>query len=322
MTQPHAAPEAAIHRLVSDGILNDAQAQAVLAALAGAEPKPAEHHGWVAEVSGYLGGGVMAGGLIWVLGESWSDLSRVGRTGILAAITVLLIVAALVAAGLDLAAIASGPASTRRRIVGVLLAAAAIPVFPAVAAALDTDYMYSAGAGAAIVVAAIAYALVPNAFAVVVLAGLTVGAVISTMAELAADRGDFWLGVAFLTAGVAWGPIAAIGLIRPVPLGLSFASVFSILGAQLLFIDEGADWPAYAATAAIGALSLAAYPRLRQTVLVVAAVVAVTLAVPEALYDWSDGRLQVAYVVLIGGAVLVAASVSAMRWRRGGLPHV
>jgi hypothetical protein len=50
-------------------------------------------------------------------------------------------------------------------------------------------------------------------------------------------------------------------------------------------------------------------------VLVVAAVVGVTIAVPEAISDWTNGGLGAAYIVLVGGAVLVAGSVIALRLR-------
>lgn len=308
------APDVAIRRLVDEGVLSDAQGTAVLGALAGSQPEA--RTGWVAEVSGYLGGGVMAGGMLWVLGSSWDQLNRPGRAGILGAISVALIIAAVVAAG-NIAALRTAPTSARRRVVGVLLASAALPILPAVWVLVGTnDHGAVAGSTAALVLAAIAYALVPNPYAVVVMAGASVWASLTASEEISDVSQQTKFGVALLITGVVWGAATLAPVIRPAALGLSIAAAFAIIGGQVMLSADHGSWLGYLTTAVIGGLCLAVYPRVKQTVLIVAAVIAVTLAIPEALYDWSDGRLQVAYVVLIGGAVLVGASVGALRWKR------
>ena len=48
-----------------------------------------------------------------------------------------------------------------------------------------------------------------------------------------------------------------------------------------------------------------------------AGVVATTLVVPEALYDWTGGSLPAAGSLLIAGLTLLAASAIGLRLRRG-----
>jgi hypothetical protein len=45
-------------------------------------------------------------------------------------------------------------------------------------------------------------------------------------------------------------------------------------------------------------------------------VIGVTLAVPEALLDWTEGSVGAAGVLLVSGATLLAASLLGLRLRR------
>ena len=58
------------------------------------------------------------------------------------------------------------------------------------------------------------------------------------------------------------------------------------------------------------------YRWLRSIVLLVAGVLGVTLAVPEAVLDWTNGALGASLILLVAGAVLVAASAVGLRLRR------
>lgn len=53
---------------------------------------------------------------------------------------------------------------------------------------------------------------------------------------------------------------------------------------------------------------LALYGRRRTWVLIVSGVAGLTLAVPEAVWDWTDGAVGGAVILVLAGAVLLAAS--------------
>jgi hypothetical protein len=65
---------------------------------------------------------------------------------------------------------------------------------------------------------------------------------------------------------------------------------------------------AYALSAAVALVAFAAYLRSRTTVLLVAGVVATTVVVPEAVWDWTDGAVSGGGLLLVAGAALVANS--------------
>jgi hypothetical protein len=309
----------AIAGLVEQGVLNDEQAAAVLAAIAPASAAPPGKASWVPELAAYLGGGLMLGGLVWVLAQSWDRLSRGGQVGVLALISAALAVAGLVAAG-GIVALRDAEQSPRTRVVTVLLVLAVIPVMPAVVIALDNvDHRVVYGALAAMAAAVVAYLLMPNALSVVSMGGWSI-AVASSLTELLGESSAISRpAVTFVAVGSAWAIVSAYGLIKPRALGFGIGSGFALLGAQLQLSAAENDWLAYLATTLVAVGCLLAYLVVRHAVLIIAAVVGLTLAVPEAAYDWSDGRLQVAYIVLIGGAVMVAGSVAALRWRGLGV---
>jgi hypothetical protein len=69
-------------------------------------------------------------------------------------------------------------------------------------------------------------------------------------------------------------------------------------------------------TLAVAVACFLLYRWRRSVVLLVAGVAGVTLAVPEAVADMANGALSGAAVLLIAGAVLVAASAVGLRLRR------
>jgi hypothetical protein len=345
----------ALEPLVTDGLLTTDQVDAVIATLSAAAPTtptpsdapdtsaaqggdatqvaaptgsgvfPAPagvRAGWLAEVAGYLGGGLMLGAIVLVLGTSWAQLTRAGRVGILFGISAVLVAAAVVIADGKLAALGASAGSAKRRVVGALLGVAVVPIMPAVGQMLSgLTERWSAGAVVALFAAVVAQVLVPNAFGVVVMAVATFTVALTVGSDLRDESQASDYAFTFISAGIVWAAASVSRRIRPRGLGLGFAATFALIGAQtMLSAATDQTWPGYTLTAVVAAACLALYPRVPEPILVIAAVVGVTLAVTQALYDWSGGELQAAYIVLIGGAVLVAASVAALRYQRAARP--
>ena len=102
--------------------------------------------------------------------------------------------------------------------------------------------------------------------------------------------------------------MAAAGLIRPKHIGYAIGAAIAVVGAQLeLGADERFAW-AYSVTFVVAIACFVVYWLERATVLLVFGVIATTIAVPEAVTDWTDDALSGPAILLISGAVLVAAS--------------
>jgi hypothetical protein len=96
-----------------------------------------------------------------------------------------------------------------------------------------------------------------------------------------------------------------------------------LIGGQQLLGQSGAQGWAYAVTFAAALAFFALYRWLREAVLLVAGVVGVAVAAPEAVWDWTDGAAGGAIVLLVAGAALLAASAAGLglwRSRTGLLP--
>ncbi|GAB2683439.1 hypothetical protein GCM10027271_51800 [Saccharopolyspora gloriosae] len=315
----------ALERLVERGTLTTEQSEAVAAELS-ADTAP-QRPGGLWEVLGYAGGALVLGGASLLLGMSWEDLSRTARVGMLAAATAL-----LVAAGIFIArsprgvrALAVTEPSRRSRIVAVLFALASGTTAMAVGSGLDhLDSLNVAmvATGAGLLVAAVACAALPSVPGLLATGGFAYGFVLSL-------PGD-WIGgeqipemVLLIALGAAWAALSAGGILeRPArdragrirrEVGFGIGAATALSGAQWTVIGHQ-SW-SYATTFVLAVLCFAAFLRLRSTVLLVFGVLGVTVAVPEALYDWTGGALGGPLIVLLVGAVLLTTGGLGLRLR-------
>ncbi len=90
----------------------------------------------------------------------------------------------------------------------------------------------------------------------------------------------------------------------------------ALFGAQYPLAGSGTAVVAYALTGALAIASFAAYLRAYRIVLLVTGVVASTIVVPEAVWDWTDGAVSGGALLLVAGAVLLVASGAGLRLRR------
>lgn len=309
----------ALRRLVDQGILSARQADAVQEALhlgpgdlpvAAITPRRLRVP-W-AEITGYLGGGLLLTGAIVLVATSWTELTELTRTTLVTTFAVLLLIAGIIAAGgvRGLATARQRAQTPRLRVAGALLALAACATAFAVGVALPAGgegWAATGASGAGLLVAAIGYAVLPTWFGLIGSVLLGVYAVTSGVdAALVASPlniGLAWFGLGLLTAG-----LAVNGMLRQRQLGLGLGTVVALFGAQLPLAHPGAAPWAYLLTVALAAGCLMLYRWLRTPVLLVFGVAGITMVVPEAIWDVTNGTVGGAAILLVAGAVLLCAS--------------
>jgi hypothetical protein len=316
-----AADEAALTGLVGRGILTVEQADAVRTALSesrgGTRPQR-----WLAEAAGYVGGALAFGGAGLLLAISWDRLTEAARAALLAGVTAVLLVAGLAVAGgpAALGRLRRGANPTRLRVAGLLFALAAVTAATVTGVLVDDRASIPAGAtGLAVAVAG--YALLPGPFGLLASVGFSVFLTV-VVGDDQWNGDQLRMGVVLLLVGVVWAALAALGVARPRALGLGLGAAIALLGAQepLLGAAEDAVW-AYSLTLAVGAACFLLYPGQRAAVLLVAGVVAIALAVPEMVWDVTDGAVGGAVALVVAGVALIAGSALGLRlWRTTATP--
>jgi hypothetical protein len=123
------------------------------------------------------------------------------------------------------------------------------------------------------------------------------------------------IGLAFLGLGLVWLLLAENGLWREVVPGRILGSALVVIGAQIPVTSE-TPWVGYVLTLLVAAVGFGLYVVRRAWPYLAVGVVGVTLAVPEALLDWTEGSLGTAGVLLVAGVTLLGASLLGLRLRK------
>lgn len=273
------------------------------------------------EVVAYLGGAlVIAAGFLFLL-QSWDDLGDVGQVTFLAVVALVLGVAGAVTLG------SGGQAATndiRRRLSGTLLTGAALASGFAVGVAIEvsTDRNFNelywpglAGGLVVAVVSAVAYRFSSTAVGLVGMLGGALTAAINIV-DAADGNESLWVGSAFFTVAVIWLVLTELGVFDQQTIARTLGAAVALFGAQVATFSGDQDWVGYLLTALVAAVGVWLYlVRLDWPYLAVA-VIAVTLVVPEAVSDWTEGSLGVVGGVLVAGITLLAASFAGYRLRK------
>lgn len=281
------------------------------------------------EVVAYLGGAlVLAAGGLFLL-QQWDDLGFGARVALLAVVTVVLAVSGSVSAKVP----AGGPSlddesqDSRRRLAGALLTgsalAAAFLVGHVVDEVMDTTHQEIywpavVGAAAGVLAAALGYRIVRTAVGVVALMGgiLTVAGNLLSGIDTAGTEGDT-AGAVFFLIGVVWLALTELRLFREVTIARTLGVGVALVGAQIPAIDGTHAWLGYALTVLVAVVGIAIYLKMVAWPYLAGAVIAVTLVVPEAVSDWTDGSLGAVGGVLVAGVTLLVASFAGYRVRAG-----
>ncbi|WP_433869351.1 DUF2157 domain-containing protein [Saccharopolyspora sp. CA-218241] len=295
----------ALRGLVDRGVLTEAQAEAVTAELGG--HRLGGRRGTLWEVFGYLGGVLVLGGAALLLGTTWDELSRTGQVLVLALATAALAVAGGFIGGAPRAwRLLDG---VRARVVAVLFALASVTGAWAVGTGLPDDAHDVLWALAGLALALAGYAALPAAPGVLAAGGFSAAVVHTGVVDL----GDWPYSAAMLALGAVWTGLALGGLLAARRVGLAVGLVLALIGAQWQVSEP--PW-AYLLTFLLAVVLLAGFLRWDEPLLLAGGVVGMTLAVPEAVWDWTGGRLSAPLIVLLAGAVLLLVGGFGLRRHR------
>ena len=325
--------EGVVTSLVAHGLVpaeREAEAVTVVSdALADRATEAAPLRRRLAELAGYVGGAlVIAAGALFV-SDQWVNLSVGQQVALLAGIGVLLYAAGVsvgVAGGGGLADLRAGAQPVRQRLSSVLFTGGAVAAAAAVIVwlvdiiqgrgteATEGAWIGLGGSVTFLVLAAVGYLLAPTLLGQLATAA---GAayVIPFFYDVLGDVEPIALGLTFLALGAGWLVLAERALWREVVPARIVGSVLVVVGAQ---IPVGSDqpWVGYLATVLVAAAGFSLYVARRAWPYLAVGVVGVTLAVPEALLDWTEGSLGTAGVLLVAGVTLLVASLLGLRLRK------
>lgn len=165
-----------------------------------------------------------------------------------------------------------------------------------------------------LVVAASGYLLVRTVPGLVAVIGFSMATTVAGVERFTASTPP--IAFALVALGVVWTILTRWRFAQPPALGLGAGAAIALLGGQLpVLAAEQPEW-GYALTLGVAAGCLALHRRQRVAVLLIAGVAGVTLAVPEAVWDLTDGAGGGAVVLLVAGAVLLGACAVGLRIHR------
>ena len=310
------------HGLVDPERVDEAHAL-VSSALSGPTAADTPLRRRLAEVAGYVGGALVVAAAVIFLTEEWATLSTTGRVSTLAVIGLVLFGSAVVVlrtGGGD-----SGEGGVRRRLASALTAGSAVAVGFGAGVLVDAQTQdfssvpWLVGSAVALAVAAVGYLLAHSALGQLALAVSAVSTVSAgiAVADLVSDqRSELAFAFAFAALGVVWLVLAERHVWWERYVGLATGCALVLLGAQYPVIDSTGPWVGYVMTAAAAVAGVWLYIRSRALPYLVAAVAAITLVVPEALLDWTDGSLGPVGALLATGLTLLVASLLGLRLRQ------
>jgi hypothetical protein len=150
------------------------------------------------------------------------------------------------------------------------------------------------------------------------LLGILVGAFTADTnlaSELATDEA-LGVGVSLFAVGVVWLVLTELGLFAQLTTARSLGVVVVLLGAQVASFTGAQSWIGYLLSVVVAGAGIGLYLVRLDWPYLAGAVLAVTLVVPEAVSDWTEGSLGAVGGVLVAGVTLLAASYAGYRLRR------
>lgn len=272
------------------------------------------------EVVAYLGAALVVAAVFLLLMQEWEHLSDTEQILALGIVTLILAVAGGVAA---LVGSPSRDDDIRRRLTSTLLTASALGAGVTVGRWVDTvsptefgDVSWPMVSGAAVLVvfASLVYLLAPTAFGQVAILGGAITGMVSLTNAMETQMGVV-LGTLLAVLGAVWVILAELGWLREAMIGRAFGVATLLFGAQFPVIEGHHNWYGYLLTVGVVVVCVLFYLRKVAWPYVAGAVIGVTLVVPEAITDWTEGSLGVVGGVLIAGVALLVASFVGYRLR-------
>ena len=324
---------AVVTALVDRGLLPETRREEAVEVvddvLGGQTVAPAPMRRRFAELAGYVGAAFVVSAAGVFFATQWAGLSEVQRTVVLGGVALVLAVAGLAVLAVGAGGLATGVAAVRaggrpvqRRLAGVLFVGAAATAGGAVGvqvAEAVTDPSSSlavlSGFVTFTVLAAAGYLLaatVPGQVAIAV--GLFVSVPLAL--DVNGDPDPVAFGLVVLAIGVGWLALAERRVWREVGSARVIGCVLAVVGAQIPVMELDSPWVGYLALFVVAGAAFAMYVAREAWPYLATGVVAVTLAVPQALLDWAGQSLGPAGVLLAAGVTLLVASLLGLRLRK------
>lgn len=327
-SRPVDVPGRIVDSLVHAGLVPSTRAEearvVVTQALGGRPPvRRGGARSRLAEIAGYAGGALVVAAIGLALASEWNNLSEGGQVATLGVLTLVLGVAGAVAAAVagGTPELRSGRDDVRRRLTSALLTGAAVAGAFTVARTAELasdDFTWWPGFFGGLVAAAlgcVAYRVAPSALAQLPVLGGVLVAVMTGLDLLTDGSNEIAIpALAYLAVGAGWAALAELGTLREPVVARFFGVALALGGAQLPAFDLA--WLCYVLTVAVAAAGFVMYLRTVSWPYLVAGVLGITLVVPEAVTDWTDGSLGIAGGVLVAGLALLGASLAGLRVRR------
>ena len=312
----------AVLGLVEDGTLTPQQAAQVVERLRPLVPgpaAPAKAKGPLVEFAGYLGGALFLGGISLVVVPTWDGLPYPARLGLAAAVTVVL-VAAAVLIGRPWRR-AEEPPATQARLASTLgaLAAGAAATTAAVLAPDDLELLIGSVVG--LVIAAGGYVALRGAPLLVaggVASVLALGAALDQAGVTEQAAGA----TAFALLGAGWLGLGVAGVVRERGVAGLLGGLIGLGAGESASVDSDAT-ALYGLV--LGVLFIAAgfggYLATRRWPLLVPAVLTALIVPPSALANVLESGLAAGATVAAVGAAILAAGGVALLTRRTAAPR-
>lgn len=304
-----------LEHLCDRGVLSREQLRVVVEELGSAPGTTGSRGSRLWEVFGYVGGALVLGGASLLVGMSWEDLARTARVTLLAGVTLVLAAVGLLVAGgpRQLRAHAGRDSSARGRVVSVLFGLAAGT--SALAAGSGVDSAASVvGSATGFVVALLGYAAMRRLPGLLVVVGFSAGVVVAVSDEWF-DGSQLFLTTGLVVLGAVWAALGASRGLRERRFVVGAGIAIALAGAQVAVTSEQ-PWWGYGLTLLIALLCFAGYFAEQDPVVLVLGVIGVTIAVPEAVRDWTGGALSGPLTVLLVGVVFLAVGGVGLHLRR------
>lgn len=273
-------------------------------------PAGPEQPSLVTEALGYLGGVLILIACALVTAQFWSDISTATRVTLAVTASLLLVVA-----GLALPRRGEGTADVVGRLVAVLLALGVAGVAASLAlvgsevldlSGTDTGLLVTVGAA---LVGGVLWWLRPSLVqqAVTMVAVLATGAVATARLD-----GDSALpGVAVWAGGLAWLLLGWGEVLKPRQAVVVLGSCALLVGSVMTMGEDAGIALGLATTVALVLVAVL----VRDLFVLAVAGVGAFLVLPTAVNTWFSGSLAAPLVLLLVGAVLIAAALRVARGR-------
>lgn len=328
--------------LVHEGIVaaeraDDAQ-KTVEAVLASSSPEPSAAHPArgnrprLAEVAAYAGAALVVASMVLLGVQYWAQWQPLQRSLVIGAVSLVLLAGALAVWRLSPvnSADESTPAPRTRYFVATLVLASALSMAIAIGSYLSTtlfrpptydrkNVSMTVAVVIALLILGLGYLLVRTILLQLGLAVaafmLVTGVWLGEQTSSADWLPNLWRALLILLLALVWGLLTELRGWREETLGRALTAMMLIGGCQMLLGLPSAGW-AHACTLAAAVMLFGLYWWRGDWPYLAGGVVALTIAVTEALVEWTDGSLGAGGAVLVAGLTLLAASGGAVLLRR------